>query len=361
MHDEQEDVVRFGEKLMALLDESSFATTYKFALLLALIDCCMEADDPDSDVTTQIHPTELAKKVLGLYWTHTNPYGTKGVLRQSGTGQAEIVSLIKSYRSAPHLPPGCTLAEAALRDPDGLEGLVGRVEWKLVEMPLPRLQRIGTDSLNFIYEIDWTDGIRRSDYRKGVVDPWVRLRPGVANQLVRLAGIIRPLIQRMWMERVARYNDGVLGQPRLDEFLFGAERLATTRLYAALLELQDGRCFYSGQRLAAKGEIDHFLPWARYGNDTIENLVLASHQSNSGKSARLAAPDHLRDWFLRLEQQGAALAHVARDVRWASAPAATAAAARSIYLNMPDGIPLWRFGGTPVLSSRAALLAAMAH
>lgn len=34
--------------------------------------------------------------------------------------------------------------------------LVNRVEWKLIEMPLPRVQVVGNREDRFIYEISWT-------------------------------------------------------------------------------------------------------------------------------------------------------------------------------------------------------------
>ena len=36
------DPFAFGEKLLSLLDEGAFTATYKYAVLLGLIDLCME-------------------------------------------------------------------------------------------------------------------------------------------------------------------------------------------------------------------------------------------------------------------------------------------------------------------------------
>jgi len=61
----------------------------------------------------------------------------------------------------------------------------------------------------------------------------------------------------------------------LGEFLFGAERRGLARLRAGLGELQKGQCFYCGSRMSGPGEVDHFIPWARYPDNGIENLVAA--------------------------------------------------------------------------------------
>src|SRR5689334_4510119 len=96
--------VAFAERLLALLDEGSFATTYKYALLLALIDCCLEHADASGRPPASLSPRQLAERVLSLYWPHAAefPGAPNGeVLRQSNTGQAEIVSLIRALRTSP--------------------------------------------------------------------------------------------------------------------------------------------------------------------------------------------------------------------------------------------------------------------
>ena len=37
-----DDPIRFAERLLALLEEGSFTATYKFAVLLGLMDLCLE-------------------------------------------------------------------------------------------------------------------------------------------------------------------------------------------------------------------------------------------------------------------------------------------------------------------------------
>ena len=47
------------------------------------------------------------------------------------------------------------------RVPD--ERLVRRVEWKLIEMPLPRLQMMGQSYRPFIYEIYWDQRVEQRE------------------------------------------------------------------------------------------------------------------------------------------------------------------------------------------------------
>lgn len=96
------DVAAFGERMLQLLDQTRRVATYKYAVLLGLIDLCLEhataTDGPSTVLTTQ----ELAEKVLQLYWPHTAPFHGKGnwqgVLKQNTGGQAEILSAIRKFR-----------------------------------------------------------------------------------------------------------------------------------------------------------------------------------------------------------------------------------------------------------------------
>ena len=38
----ERSLIRFAEKVLALLDQGSFTATYKYAVLLGLMDLCME-------------------------------------------------------------------------------------------------------------------------------------------------------------------------------------------------------------------------------------------------------------------------------------------------------------------------------
>jgi hypothetical protein len=143
------DAVAFGERLLALLDQGRFTATYKFAVLLALLDACLEGVDADGRAPTAIHPSVLAARVVELHWPQTSPYGDpRGdaavVLRQNRGGQAEIVSLVRAFREAADATGRAPLARARLLDPTGYRRLVADVTWKLAQMPLPRLQRVGT-------------------------------------------------------------------------------------------------------------------------------------------------------------------------------------------------------------------------
>jgi hypothetical protein len=125
-----------------------------------------------------------------------------------------------------------------MRAPEAYERLVQLVEWKLIEMPLPRLQIMGQSHRSFIYEIYWDQRVERREvtgYQRGAAssfDNRVMLRPGVGEYFLQLSGLLRPLIQRRWSAMVAQLNG--LEESQLEMFLFGADRTRTVKIRAGL-------------------------------------------------------------------------------------------------------------------------------
>jgi CRISPR/Cas system Type II protein with McrA/HNH and RuvC-like nuclease domain len=101
-----------------------------------------------------------------------------------------------------------------------------------------------------------------------------------------LNGLLRPLIQRTWALQVARINQ--LEESKLEAFLFKNKRSAIAHFSEGLSDIQSNLCFYCGKSLGVnqklKPEVDHFVPWARYPNDGLANLVVAHSCCNMAKS-----------------------------------------------------------------------------
>jgi len=291
----QRDAIGFAEKVLELLDEGRYTATYKYAVLLALIDLCLEGTQTSGAPPAMVTTRQLADKIVELYWPHTAPFASRAsarILSQNTRGQAEIVSAILGFRSR-HAPDASAPRwHARLAAPAAYERLVRTVEWKLIEMPLPRLQMMGQSLDPFIYEIHWDARVQRRDVERAAgFDNRVLLKPRVGDYLLQLNGLLRPLIQRRWAAMVAQLNR--LEDSQLEAFLFGADRVQTARIRAGLWEIQGCRCFYCDVRLGdpARSQVDHFVPWSRYPDDSLDNLVVADVACNGFKSSSLAAAD----------------------------------------------------------------------
>lgn len=342
MRREVPDSIAFAENLLAILDRGSFTSTYKYAVLLALLDLSLEATQRDGAPPTSVTTRQLAEQVLELYWPQAVPFQeTRQILdqNQGRSRRAEIVRFIEEHRAG-HGEPSTPHRARAIA-PRAFEKLVRDVEWILVENPLPRLQIVGNESVPFLYSIAWdARSVRRRDLRESDFDNSIRFVRGAAEHLVRLGSLLRPLIQREWAAHIARLNG--LGEATLEDFLFGTDRQALAPLRGPLVELQRGACFYCGERLKEGSiEIDHFIPRARHPNDAIENLVAADRRCNGAKSDHLAGSDHLARWVERDGACASALAQIAIEACWPSQPGVSRGVARGIYLRVPEDARLW--------------------
>jgi hypothetical protein len=342
--DETRELIAFGEELLGLLDRGSFVATYKYAVLIALMDLCIEGTDRHGFAPTAVTTRQLAEKVTELYWPHTKAFRGR-TLRQNTGHQARILSDVGRFRSS--LPdPSITLDRARRESPRRFERLIRAVEWTLILMPLPRLQVVGGRTERLIYEIGWGTDVDRERSVVGAYqetgsgfDNQIRFLPSVGDHLVRLNGLLRPLIHRAWAAMVAQLNG--LDESCLERFLFGEDRTSLAALRPVLSDLQDRTCFYCERKLTERSEVDHFIPWARHPDNGIENLVVADQECNASKRDFLAAGEHVRKWRSRNSTHADALARSAASHAWERHPAETLGVARGLYLRVAPGTPLW--------------------
>jgi len=357
-----DDTIRFAEKVLELLEEGRFVATYKFAVLLAMMDLCFEKNASSGMAPESITTRQLAEKIIEIYWPHTVDYHSiSAVLKQNTGRQAEIPAAIMRFRHENTPDSVMPLHRAKMIAREQYGRLVKSVEWTLIEMPLPRLQTVGLTRDPFIYEINWDEAVRQGNLRADF-DNNIRFKPGAGECLIRLNGLLRPLIRKKWASMVARINN--LQENQLEDFLFGVERISSGRVRGGLWEIQDKTCFYCGDRIPEpnRGEVDHFLPWSRYPDNGIENLVVAHKRCNNDKRDFLAATDHVEHWKSRFPSESAAssdLSALANAIGWESDPEKTKGAARALYLRLHSDARLWSNGRNFVHPDFARLHAAL--
>ena len=77
----QRDAIGFAEKVLELLDEGRYTATYKYAVLLALIDLCLEGTQASGAPPEMVTTRQLADKIVELYWPHTVPFASRAPAR----------------------------------------------------------------------------------------------------------------------------------------------------------------------------------------------------------------------------------------------------------------------------------------
>ena len=284
------DQLVFLTRVQKILDEGQFVATYKFALLIALIEIAIERGD-DSGAELKIRLDWLAEKFIELYWGHAREFCGTVLSQSSGQNVAIIHRIGTLQRSAANLAEARRLPQ--------WRTAVSTIARIVQAMPLCRLQLLRSGQRDtFLYDED-------------VVEGAIRLKPGVAYCLRRFSSLLGALARNGWLREVRDNprNAYAIGMTQsLESFLFGDERVPLGRVREVLLPLQQGKCFYCGRALTDAMHVDHFVPWALYPSNLGHNFVLADAACNADKSDLLADVGHLDRWRSRNEGAGTQLA-----------------------------------------------------
>ncbi|MEX0768854.1 MAG: HNH endonuclease domain-containing protein [Microthrixaceae bacterium] len=353
-----------AERLLRVIDEGRRIATYKLALLMALIDCCAAGADSNGRAPSQLHTRDIARQVLQLYLPQVRLYlgATENPKQLRQITQSNSVALRAVLRL--HLLAESTgiksVAGIALRLPSEYEQCLDVIEQAFARYPIRLLQTVGKENRPFLYEFDWTGSVSL----KALHSPGggvLRFKPGAADHLLRLAPLLRPLIELHWTRMVAQLNQIATEDQRLHDHLFGVERTAFPKtLRAGLMDLQRGRCFYCNSQLGVSTQVDHFVPWSRWPNNAMENLVLAD-SCNSHKSDYLPAMKHVENWSQRFVQSSVDLSQLAAESNWESSPTRSLSLARTCYAHLPHGTPFWLLARDFVEDNPAKITEALHH
>lgn len=343
--------LRFAEKLLALLDSMNVSASYKFATLLALLDVVAESVNDAGEPPTTVSGRAVGRRVVELYWPQSRTFGAgpDGVPKPLGqSAMRDIPEKLAEWRRQHNLDSLATLDDARSADPTGWALLEQELVGVVVGMPLAKLQRFGGGRTvledRFIYDFGWPDEVSHSVVARSRFDDRMTLRPGVGGWLISLAGLLRPVVEARWTAYVAKRNRDLVDAAQVEDFLFGASRISLDRLRGPMLRAQRHACFYCRKPIAGQPEVDHFLPWSRHPDNTVDNLVAAHRPCNGSKSASLAAVPHLQRWLQRFtagSEDDRRVAEVARQAKWPRRPDRVLATARASYFSLYDGTPLW--------------------
>jgi hypothetical protein len=280
------DAIALGEKLLSLLEESARTTTYKPALLLALIDRV-----PEYGAEESIPVRALAERVIELYWPQTLTYPTTGnVLRQSQTSAGRAAMSKRSSRFGPSIPRASpsrpTRAELGAT-PRECRGDTRGVADPAAATALRRI------SLQLWLGLD--RGGRLVGTRIPKRDTHNPTSPGVGDALTALGPLLRPFITRWWTDKAAQLNPEVEAARSVlefEDFLFGRDRVALERIAEGLLDLQQGTCFYCHTTIGHNREIDHFIPGGVTAATTASTISLPPVTAATTASARPSPDPH---------------------------------------------------------------------
>ena len=221
-----DDPLLLGQRVLAILETGLRTATYKLATLSALIDHCVEnlPDRPDAPPPVPI--PDIAHRVLELHWRQVRPFDGHD-LRQSTQPRARILIATNRLGDAAGRT-NRSVEFAKLAVPDGYRQAIDDIALCLAQQPLYRLQNLPGSSTSdaFLYD----DGFLHDQVSLKILrthDFSIVLKPGVAYGLARLAGLLKPTLEILWVEDVRRMNKFLDADvPDVARHLFGRQRTA---------------------------------------------------------------------------------------------------------------------------------------
>ena len=278
--------VEFVSYLQRIFKEGDFTSTYKFALLHAIADICVE-ESVSNDATFVIPLDKLVDKFILLYWNHTEPFLPDSkdkdegiILLQNAKKQVSVIANVYELKK---------LGANNLKQAKRLE--IWPVIYKKVlntikEGPLWRLQKLLKKDACYLYP-----HIKNRNY--------IELNRGIASCFRQFHDLVVKLTRQCWTEKVTKLkiNQSVIGKAgELEGFLFGENRTSLKSAVKPLMDMQNGVCFYCHKPITSNPEVDHFIPFKMYSNDLAHNFVLSHSACNNNKRDYLAAPSHRERW-----------------------------------------------------------------
>ncbi|MCB5161585.1 HNH endonuclease [Marinomonas algarum] len=279
---QQLDFIAYVQRLLV---EGDFSATYKFALLHAIADVCVEQATIADDAPLVIELPTLADKLITLYWHHATPFSSQhenedALLKQNTGKQSKIISMLfdcqqknirnlRQLKQSPLYKPTFTAAMTTLKNG-----------------PLWRLQILARQEECFLYP--HTQSTKH-----------ITLNAGIAHCFRRFYDLITYLAKNAWLQKIQsiKHNQVLIGsQSLVQDFLFGLDRQALSKAKPVLVDLQSDLCFYCRKPMKNDTEVDHFIPFSRYSHDLAHNFVAAHRTCNNNKRDYLAAPKHRTHW-----------------------------------------------------------------
>ncbi len=331
------DPLLLGQRVVAILETGLRTATYKLATLMALIEHSIENLPAQVDAVLAVPIPDLAHRVLSIYWQQVRSFDGHE-LRQSTQPKARILIAAKALQQASR--DAGSVEVARLRAPAMYGRAIDEITMCLAQQPLHRLQKLPGSPVSdpFLYDDSFLgDQVSRSTLRAH--GDTIVLNPGVAHGLARLAGLLKPALEIMWVDDVRRMNKFLDAEvPDVAGHLFGRSRTALTAVRESFKEAFGPHCFYCGTHLPLNNPVDHVLPWSLVGIDGLSNLVLACARCNGDKSGALPAVN-ITERVLQRDRQ--VLEEMASTLQWPTQHERVVAAARGIYRGQPAGVPTW--------------------
>jgi hypothetical protein len=262
---------RYIGTLYQIVAAGQKTNSYKFALWRALTRLAPSTDE----AKPVISKSDLAPLFVEYYW----PLEAKYHLRQGVDPDKDpiVMKRIRELIEAGDITHGDALQDFRTEEPEKYEILIARVAKAAFDDVIPRFHKIrGAPVAPSIFNYTGVEG-RCGDS--------IALTPDGRRFLIEYHKLIDYVAVSGWV----RFTEQFTSAPKLHDKIEGTKlrRGAVSKWRSALLEIQNGKCFYDETHEMSSPEVDHLLPWSFVPEDKTWNLVLACRKCNNVKRDRL--------------------------------------------------------------------------
>jgi 5-methylcytosine-specific restriction endonuclease McrA len=255
--------------IIALFRHASMSSSYKPALLLAIVRC-VRAEKSSGD---RIELADLAAQYLALYWTQVVVFRLRHSPRDAA--QPLIVQLIRGAADRHGTRKLADLPSYAR------ETLIREIESVLPINVLAAFHRSRPAGLPLLFT-----------WKKKQAN--IELASGAKTYITESATELIVIATYFW----ARYLSSLNATPHIVEKLepLRSNRSSLVKYSRVLMGFGECECFYCGVTLSASNispSVDHFIPWTFVYEDRLWNLVLSCNRCNASKSDGLPTEELL--------------------------------------------------------------------
>ena len=312
--------------VLEILRRASMTGTNKLGLLLTLLDLAPEKVRGN----VRISKKEIAARYLEIHWEHGRPYGntalrqTSAIKRRKDNTVSTDTTVMQEVHELRRLLRETERGDLRDRSLDVVKNYMAGTEWN------DDWERALDKSLARVEKSLWKNPVRLLQKLPGDPDPFlfefsaghpdIAFLPGVAEDLTRFSGVLRPLVEFRFSELVAAINRDTITSPEHDihTHLFGRDRIMPPDgIRRGLLKLQGRRCLLTDRRIRpSSSSLDHVIPWSRTRVSQIENFLMTTPSVNSSKADSLLGPVLVKKWMNHVTDQALAIQSLAQNYNW---------------------------------------------
>jgi hypothetical protein len=237
---------RYIGTLYQIVAAGQKTNSYKFALWRALTRLAPGTDE----AKPVISKSDLAPCFVEYYW----PLEVKYHLRQGIDPDKDpvVMKRIRELMEEGDIGHGDSLHDLQKRNPEKCKMLLTRVAREAFDDVIPHFHKVRGEPITpKIYSYTGTVG------RTGDV---IELTSGGRRFLIEYHKLIDYVAVSGWV----RFTEQFTSAPRLHDKIEGTkvQRGAVSQCRNALLDIQQGKCFYDETHEMSSPEVDHVLPWS---------------------------------------------------------------------------------------------------